>query len=247
MENRVIVAAFDNQDAAFEAAQDAQDLERSGVIKIKRGAILTRDANGNLTIPDSKYGSSSWGTLGGGVIGTLIGSLKASLLGPAGAGVAGALGGAAAGLTVGAAGDALSDDIRDDQIDASLQDAISAIEPGQTVLLAELEEGSTESIAAALTPRGGRVFRTNLEVTSKVEQVRRRVQREVAARRAKIDAKIEHDIEADEEQAAWENEILEENDIKVGRLMTINQQSEYNVYSESRGPASTRPVDDRLP
>ena len=43
MENRIIVAVFDNQNVAFEAAQDVRDLERSGVIKIKRGTILTKD------------------------------------------------------------------------------------------------------------------------------------------------------------------------------------------------------------
>ena len=51
MENRIIVAVFDNQNGAFEAAQDVRDLERSGVIKIKRGTILTKDANGTLTAP----------------------------------------------------------------------------------------------------------------------------------------------------------------------------------------------------
>jgi uncharacterized membrane protein len=237
MESRVIVATFDSQNAAFEAAQDVQDLERSGVIKIKRGAILTKDADGTLTIPDAKYVGTSWGLFGGGAIGALLGLL----LGPAGA--AGAVAGATVGLTVGAAGDALSDAVSNDRDDQFLQDAISGIEPGQTVLLAELDEESTEPVDSAVTSRGGTVVRTNLEVTGKVAQVRRRVQRDLAARRAKIQS----DFEADQAQMSWENDTLKDNDIKVGTLMTINQQSEYDVYAESRGPASTRPVDDRLP
>jgi uncharacterized membrane protein len=237
MENRVIIATFDDQNAAFEAAQDVQDLERSGAIKVKRGAIATKDANGNLTIPDVKYVGTSWGLLGGGAIGALLGLL----LGPAGA--AGALGGAAAGLMVGAAGDALSDGFRDDREDELLHNAISGIEPGQTVLLAELDEESTEPVDTALTRRGGRVFRTNREAAGKVEQVRQKIQRDLAARRAKT----EQDIEKDEAQRAWENDTLRQHDMEMVHIMTTNQQSEYDVYAESRGPASTRPIDDRLP
>jgi len=232
MEDQVIIATFDNQNAAFEAAQDVQGLERGGVIKIKRGAIVTKDADGNLTFPDVKDVGRSWGLLGGGVLGALLGLL----FGPAGA--AGALGGAAIGLTVGGAGDALSDAVSQEQDDQFLQGAISAIEPGQTVLLAELDEESTEQIDAAVTRRGGKVFRTGLEVTGGLAQVPQRVQRDLAARRARI----EQNVEADEAQVAWENDTLKENDIKVDRLMTINQQSKYDVYANSQGPASTRPL-----
>jgi hypothetical protein len=35
--------------------------------------------------------------------------------------------------------------------------------------------------------------------------------------------------------------------MEMVHIMTTNQQSEYDVYAESRGPASTRPIDDRLP
>jgi len=245
MENRIIVATFDNEDAAFETAQDAQDLERSGVIKIKRGAILTKDANGILTAPDTRNVGRSWGPFGEEIIGALPGALRALLPAPGGvsAGAPGALGGATGGLTVGAAGDALPDTLGHEPEDQFLHDAISGIEPGQTVLVAELEEDSTDPIDTAVTRRGGRLFRTNLEVTGKVEQVRRRVQRGLTA----VREKIEHDIEANEAQMAWENDTLIESDIKVGRLMTINQQSEYDVYANLQGPASTRPVDDRLP
>lgn len=236
MESRVIVATFDDQNAAFEAAQDAQDLERSGAIKIKRGVILTKDASGTLTAPDAKYVDSYWGLFGGGVIGTLLGSL----FGPASAGADGSLGGATVGLTAGAAGNALSDSIRDDREDQFLHDAISGMEPGQTVLAAELDEGPTEPVDAAVTRRGGRLFRANTEANTKVEQVRRRVRHDLTAQRAKI----EHDIEADEEQMAWENDTLKENDTKVVDLLTIDQQSKYDVYANSQGPASTRPVDE---
>ena len=37
---------------------------------------------------------------------------------------------------------------------------------------------------------------------------------------------------------------LKEGDIGIARIMTINQQSEYDVYANSQGPASTRPHDE---
>jgi uncharacterized membrane protein len=236
MNNRVIAATFDDQDAAFEAAQDAQDLDRRGVIKIKRGAILARDVDGTLTIPDAKDLRGPWGLLGGGVIGALLGLL----FGPAGAGAAGALSGAAAGLTAGAAGEALSDGVQDDRENQLIHDAIAGIEAGQTVLLAELDEGSTEPLDTAITRRGGRLFRTEGKPAGKLEQLRQRVRSDLAARRARI----EHDIEANEEQMAWENDALKENDIKVFDLMTAGQRSRYDVYANSQGPSSTRPVDE---
>lgn len=233
MESRVIAATFDNENAAFEAAQDAQDLERSGVIKIKRGAILIKNENGTLIAPDAKDVDDSWGLYRGGVTGSLLGFLSEPD-GPSGSF------GAEAGLTVEDVEAALSDAVGHDHDDQFLHDAISGIEPGQTLLLAVLDEDSTAQVDAAVTRRGGTVFRTNLEVISKVERARHRIKRDLDALRAKV----EHDIEADQAQIAWENDTLKENDIKVGRLMTSNQQSEYDVYANSWGPASTRPVDE---
>src|SRR4029450_6959244 len=88
MANRVIVAVFGTQNQAYDAAARMQGLDDDGIITLKRGAIATKDANGNLTIPDSKNVGSAWGLLGGGLIGGLLGAM----LGPVG--VAG--GGAAA-------------------------------------------------------------------------------------------------------------------------------------------------------
>jgi hypothetical protein len=162
------------------------------------------------------------------------------LFGPAGA--VGALGGAAAGLTVGATGDALSDAISHDRDDQFLRDAISGIEPGQTVLLAELDEEDEESadrIDAAVTRRGGRVFRTSREV-SQVEEVRHHVERKLTRKAASI----EEDIAADEAERDHMHGLLKEGDVGIAKITTINQQSEYDVYANSQGPASTRPNDE---
>ena len=60
MANRVIVAMFQAQNQAYDAAAAMQRLDDDGTIELKRGAIGTKDAKGNLTIPDSKHVGSAW-------------------------------------------------------------------------------------------------------------------------------------------------------------------------------------------
>lgn len=234
MENRVIGATFDSENAAFEAAKEIQGLEKSGAITIKHGAIISKDESGNVTVPVSRHKDSAWGVVGGGVIGAMLGLL----LGPGGA--AGAMGAALAGMTVGAAGDNLSGGLSLDKEDELLDAVMSGIEPGQTVLLAELDEQSTELVEAAVTRQGGRIFRTGSTVSSKAEQAQEDVERHLAHQAAKIDSKIA----ADDAQRDWENDQTKEGDIETLRLVTINQQSQYDVYANSQGPASTRPLDE---
>jgi uncharacterized membrane protein len=75
MANRVIVAMFQTQNQAYDAAAAMQRLDDNGMIELKRGAIATKDAKGNLTIPDSKHVGSAWGLLGGGLIGAVLGAM----------------------------------------------------------------------------------------------------------------------------------------------------------------------------
>jgi hypothetical protein len=88
-----------------------------------------------------------------------------------------------------------------------------------------------------------RLEETRREVSSKVNQVRQRIQHNLAA----LSAKIESTIETDEEQRDWEHDSLKEGDIEMVEIMTVDQRSKYDVYARSQGPSSTRPVDDRIP
>src|SRR3954465_13947330 len=98
MANRVIVTIFPTQNQAYDCAAGRQGLDDDGIIKLKRGAIATKDAKGNLTIPDSKHVGSAWGLLGGGLIGGLLGVM----LGPLGVAAGAAASAAAVGATAGA-------------------------------------------------------------------------------------------------------------------------------------------------
>ena len=162
MANRVIVAVFGTQNQAYDAAARMQRLDEDGIIKVKRGAIATKDAKGNLTIPDSKHVGSAWGLLGGGLIGGLLGAM----LGPVGvaagaaasAAVATAAAGAVGGSAVGAVIDLTELGLREDFID----DVSTQLYPGETALIVEVEEGSTEPTDRAVSQYGGRIYRSEL-------------------------------------------------------------------------------------
>ena len=162
MANRVIVAVFGTENQAYDAAARMQRLDDDGIIKLKRGAIATKDAKGNLNIPDSKHVGSAWGLLGGGLIGGLLGAM----LGPVGvaagaaasAAAAGAAVGAATGGTLGAVGDLTELGLNEDFID----DVTTQLYPGDTALIVEVDEGSTDPTDRVVSQYGGRIYRSEL-------------------------------------------------------------------------------------
>ncbi len=162
MANRVIVAVFATQNQAYDAARQMQNLNEDEIIRLKRGALATKDAKGNLTIPDTKGVGAAWGLLGGGLIGGLLGAM----LGPVGAAAgaaasaaaAGAALGAASGGVVGATVDLAEFGLSEDFID----DVSTQLNPGETALIAEVDEGSTESIDRIVVLHGGRFYRSEI-------------------------------------------------------------------------------------
>jgi uncharacterized membrane protein len=162
MADRAIVAVFATQNHAYDAARRIQNLDQDGIIELKRGAIATKDDKGNLTIPDTKGVGTAWGLLGGGLIGGLLGAM----LGPVGvaagaaasAAAAGAVLGATSGGIVGATVDLAEFGVSEDFID----DVSTQLNPGETALIVEVEEGSTESIDRIVALHGGRVYRTEV-------------------------------------------------------------------------------------
>jgi hypothetical protein len=55
------------------------------------------------------------------------------------------------------------------------------------------------------------------------------------------EAKLDRDIAADEAERELLHDDLKEGDIEILGVMSVNQQSKYDVYADSNGPASTRP------
>ncbi len=162
MANRVIVAVFGTQNQAYDAAARMQRLDDDGIIKLKRGAIATKDTKGNLTIPDSKHMGSAWGLLGGGLIGGLLGVMLGPVGVAAGAAASAAAAGAAAGAVTGGAMGAVVDladlGLNEDFID----DVTTQLSPGDTALIVEVDEGSTEPTDRVVSQYGGRIYRSEL-------------------------------------------------------------------------------------
>src|SRR5262245_53859672 len=166
MANRVIVAVFGTQNQAYDAAARMQRLDDDGIIKIKRGAIATKDAKGNLTIPDSKHVGNAWGLLGGGLIGGLLGAMLGPVGLAAGAAASVAASAAAAGAAVGAVGGGAlggAADLTEFGLDQNFIDQVTTqLYPGDTALIVEVEEGSTEPTDRAVSQYGGRIYRSEL-------------------------------------------------------------------------------------
>ncbi len=162
MANRVIVAVFGTENQAYDAAARMQRLDEDGTIKLKRGAIATKDAKGNLMIPDSKHVGSAWGLLGGGLIGGLLGAM----LGPVGAAAGAAASATAAGAAVGAVtGGAMGSvvDLTEFGLNEDFIDDITTqLYPGDTALIVEVDEGSTEPTDRVVSQYGGRIYRSEL-------------------------------------------------------------------------------------
>lgn len=150
MAKDAIVAIFDSRNQAYVAAREIIDDSDADLINLRSGAIVLKDARGNVSTPDTKALGSAWGTAGGAVVGGLI----RLLAGPAGAAAGALLGGA-----VGATADLAGEGMKQDFIDT----VGSQLTPGKSAVVAEVDEGSTGPIDRAVTRHGGRIYRTALE------------------------------------------------------------------------------------
>ena len=166
MADRVIVAVFATQNQAYDTAARMQRLDDDGIIKVKRGAIATKDAKGNLTIPDSKHVGSAWGLLGGGLIGGLLGAMLGPVALAAGAAASAAVSAATAGAVVGTVGGGAlgaAADLTEFGLDQSfIDDVTTQLYPGDTALIVEVDEGSTEPVDHVVSEYGGRIYRSDL-------------------------------------------------------------------------------------
>jgi uncharacterized membrane protein len=148
MARRAVTAVFKNQNDAYDAAREIERLD-DDVVRVKQAALVTKDSKGNLRVPDTKGDQVPWGTLGGPVVGGLLGLI---------AGPAGAAAGAGAGLLAGWTGDMVKLGMDEDVI----QSVGSEVNPGDSAIVAEIEEGSTQPVDEIVTSRGGRIYRTDV-------------------------------------------------------------------------------------
>ena len=147
MTDRIIVATFDNANAAYDAASAIKDLKKAGVVdfKLKAGTMVSKDQNGKISVLENKD-RNLLGTEVGAVSGALIGLIA----GPPGWVVGTALG-AIAGL---------SNDMVAAGFDKGFVERVTGdIHPGTTAIIVEADEGSTRPVDDIVALGGGHVYR----------------------------------------------------------------------------------------
>jgi len=147
MSDQIIVATFNNTNAAYDAATALKALKDKGVtdFKPKAGVMVKKDDKGNLSLVESKE-RPLWGT----GIGTLGGALIGLIGGAPGAAIGAAIG-AMSGLT----GDAVTDALDSDFVDSVSKE----MRPGMTAIIVEADEKSTRPVDDVVKLSGGHVYR----------------------------------------------------------------------------------------
>ena len=147
MSDQIIVATFNNTNAAYDAAAAMKALKDKGItdFKAKAGVLVKKDDRGNLSLLESKE-RPLWGTGIGTAAGALIGLI---------AGAPGAAVGAAIGAMSGLSGDAVMDALDSDFVDSVTHDML----PGTTAIIVEADEKSTRPVDDVVAHNGGHVFR----------------------------------------------------------------------------------------
>jgi uncharacterized membrane protein len=142
----VVVVGFSENDKAYEAFSELKSLSDQKKLTARSAAVVERDQTGQLQIKDSFDAETGMPTVGGGLVGMLMGAIG----GPYGM---------LLGLTGGAlAGGSFEMRHGDDQ-DEVLTQLNAAINPGHTVLLAQVNEPTVEVLDTAMGDLGGVVIR----------------------------------------------------------------------------------------
>jgi len=147
MSEKIIVATFDNTNAAYDAVSAMKALKSEGAtdFKAKAGVMVKKDDKGNLSVLETKE-RPLWGTAVGTTAGALIG-----LIG----GAPGAALGAALGATSGLTGDAVMEAVDSDLVDTVAKE----LRPGMTAIIVEADERSTRPVDDIVARGRGHVYR----------------------------------------------------------------------------------------
>jgi uncharacterized membrane protein len=169
----VVVVGFNQNSQAYEGFSSLKSLSDQQKITARSAAVVERDQTGALQIKDSFDADTGVATVGGGFVGMLLGVIG----GPVGM-VLGLTGGALAGGSFELRGA--------DEQDEVLTRLNAAINPGHTVLVAQVNEPTVEVLDKAMGDLGGTVVRrSEADVLSELEAAEDAAQAaQTAARKA---------------------------------------------------------------
>jgi uncharacterized membrane protein len=198
--NKVIVAVFDNEAAAFEGLKALRDLHGDGDVSLYASAVVAKDAAGKINIRQA----ADQGPVGT-AVGLLTGSLIGLLGGPAGLAVGASVGG----LT------GLLFDLDKTGIGVGVLDDVSkALTPGKVAVLADVDETWTTPVDTRLHKQGAIVFRR-----LRSEVVEDQLARESAAFEANLKA-----LDDELNRASADNKAAIQKDIDaVRKQLAVNQ------------------------
>lgn len=187
--NKMLVAVFDTEAAAFEGLDALRDLHRDGDITLYASAVIVKDKSGTISVKQAAEN---------GPVGTAVGLLTGGMIGILGGPAGLALGSALGGLT------GFLFDLDQSGIGATFLDDVSkTLTPGKAAVLADMEESWTTPVNTRLHARGGVVFRR-----LRSEVVEDQVVRESAAFQADLKA-LQDDLKQGiaEDRAAIQKDI----------------------------------------
>jgi uncharacterized membrane protein len=141
-----MVVAFADQSKAYQALSQLRQAGDEGRVEVRAAVLVERGADGAVRVPEGDDPASGVAVAGGSLIGMLIGVLGGPL---------GVLLGGYSGMLAGGVGALTREEDRDVALDAIGKQ----IEPGHTVVVAEVGEVANEVVDNAMSELGGTVTR----------------------------------------------------------------------------------------
>ncbi len=143
--NKMLIAVFDSDAAAFEGLSALKDLHKNGDITLYASAVIAKDKTGKIEVKKEADR---------GPVGTAVGLVTGSLIGLLAGPVTMAIGASAGGLT------GLLFDLDDSGIGSAFLDDVSkTLTAGKTAVLADVDESWTTPVDTRLREHGGIVSR----------------------------------------------------------------------------------------
>ena len=143
--NKILVAMFDTEPAAFEGLTALKDLHQSGDITLYASSVIAKDSAGKVVVREAAD-SGPLGTLVGVVVGGLVGLIGGPIGSVVGAYV-GAVGGLMYDLFTAGVGTEFMSEISD------------ALTPGKVAVVADVDESWTAPVDTRLAALGAVTFR----------------------------------------------------------------------------------------
>jgi uncharacterized membrane protein len=148
--HNVVVVNFEESSKTYQALSVMKRLDAEGRVGVESAALVEREADGTIRVPEDTDNVIGVGFFGGSLIGMLIGVLG---------GPVGMLFGWGAGALAGGLGDLERGDAGEEVLDRLAQ----TLKPGQTALIAEVEEDTAGVVDDEMHKLGGTVVRYTAE------------------------------------------------------------------------------------